>query len=329
MSNPQSIELRTAARLHFGLWAWGPMHPRQFGGVGLMIEQPKLTVRATGASQFEARGAFASRMLAVAERCRTAWRLNSLPTCVLEVVESPPTHAGFGVGTQLSLAVAQLLSAWSDPLERHTAKLMPGEELARAAKRGRRSAIGTHGFCRGGLLVDAGKAADEPLGQLETRVEFPEPWRVVLLTPDNQQGKAGKEEQSAFAKLPAVPMATTHQLQQIARERIVPACQQGDFNEFATAVYEYGHLAGLCFAEVQGGAYSSDRIAEMVAALRERGVAGVGQSSWGPTLFAMQPSQAAAEKLVAELRSDTTANRCTITITPARNRGAELVVDPV
>src|SRR5580765_7782762 len=66
-------------------------------------------------------------------------------------------------------------------------------ELARRAGRGRRSAIGLHGFHEGGLLVEAGKRAPEEISPLVARVDFPDEWRFVLVRPRRATGVSGTE----------------------------------------------------------------------------------------------------------------------------------------
>jgi len=62
------IRIRTPSRLHFGLLAWGPRSPRQFGGVGLMIEEPRLELTAEPAAHWHAEGPLAPRALQIALR---------------------------------------------------------------------------------------------------------------------------------------------------------------------------------------------------------------------------------------------------------------------
>jgi beta-ribofuranosylaminobenzene 5'-phosphate synthase len=59
----------------------------------------------------------------------------------------------------------------------------------------------------------------------------------------------------------------------------------------------------------------------LVAFLRSRGVRGVGQSSWGPTLFAVVEEVRAAE-LVGEIQKRLEAE---VIVTEAANDGAYLV----
>lgn len=318
MTSHHEIVVRTGSRLHFGLWAWGAEHARQFGGVGMMVDQPEVVVRLTPASQFSTTGPAADRLQKVAERCRDRWELRDLPGCQIEAVGLPRQHTGLGVGTQLSLAVARGLAA------RLGREVLSAEALAQASGRGRRSAVGTHGFLHGGLIVDAGKQSAHALGELACRVEVPADWRVVLLTPRDMQGKAGASEQAAFASLPPVPLTTTALLERLALEEMVPAVERNDFDCFSAAVYEYGHRAGLCFSPVQHGAYATPQTARMVELLRNHGIQGVGQSSWGPTVFAFSPSADKAKELVEWIENDANAANLDIVIAKPQNTGATL-----
>ncbi len=313
-----TITLRTGSRLHFGLWAWGDTHARQFGGVGMMIDQPEVVVQFSSAASFEVEGPAAGRLRQVVERCVQHWGLTTLPRCRIETVRLPRPHTGLGVGTQWSLAVAKGLAHWLGKGD------LPLAPLAGAAGRGLRSAVGTHGFARGGLIVDTGKSPDDSLGELELHVPFPEAWRVVLVTPRTAEGMAGEPERQAFAQMPPIPGATTRQLQNLAREELAPAARAADFNRFSEAIFDYGHQAGLCFASLQGGAYSSEAICRLIATLRDMGVVGVGQSSWGPTVFSMVPDAIAAEELVTRLSSKIDTERHDIVITAPKNDGASI-----
>lgn len=322
MLQEPSFTIRTAARLHFGLWGWGCAGEREFGGVGMMIRQPELAVRFTNCSRFETSGAYSSRIREVANQCVQAWRIDGLPNCRIETLASPPQHAGFGVGTQLSLCVAAGLARWISE------KGLTPLELALAAKRGLRSAIGTHGFGRGGLLIDAGKRQAEPVGELAARVAVSEQWRVLLITPRGKSGIEGEQERTAFANLPPVEPQTTQDLKRLAFEQIAPACESGDFARFAEAIYQYGRLAGECFATVQGGAYCSIEVAQTVERLRGMGVIGVGQSSWGPTVFGFLPNEEACTASRPEIEKQWDRDRYHLTFTQASNQGAMIEMRP-
>ena len=44
MQSNNIITVTTGSRLHFGLWGWGSLHEREFGGVGTMIDSPTTVV---------------------------------------------------------------------------------------------------------------------------------------------------------------------------------------------------------------------------------------------------------------------------------------------
>jgi beta-RFAP synthase len=170
--------------------------------------------------------------------------------------------------------------------------------------RAERSAVGTYGFVQGGLLLEEGKWTGEAISPSVKRVELPVAWRFVLITAQGQRGLAGEQERSAFRDLPPVPDTTSQQLYAVATEQLLPAARSADFAAFGEGLYRYGYQAGMCFAPRQGGPFASPRIGELVKMLRAAGVRGVGQSSWGPTVFALCESDAAARGLCDQLAED-------------------------
>ncbi len=159
-----AIQVRTPCRLHFGMFSFGYACRAQFGGVGVMIEPPCVAVRISPADCFTTQGTIAQRKRAelIAARLTIAWKLSFLPACEV-AVSSPPGHTGLGVGTQLSLAMAAGLRRFLKLDE------LAADELAAVTGRGTRSAVGTHGFLHGGLIVDSGKKSIDELGSLAAR----------------------------------------------------------------------------------------------------------------------------------------------------------------
>lgn len=293
------IEVAAPCRLHFGLLAFGRLSGRQFGGAGVMVDGPAIRLAVTASDRLETAGPLAARTREFACRWAAYARLPSdadrALTCRIEVLSAAPQHGGLGVGTQLGLSVAAALTAWFQ-----RPALSPAE-LAQSVGRGRRSAIGTYGFATGGLIVERGRLAGEPISPLACRLPLPDAWRFVLVQPRGNAGLSGAAEQTAFDQLPAVPDDVTATLWEELHARLLPAVRNADFAQFSESVYRYGWLAGSCFAAVQGGPYNGPRLARIVTLIRELGVAGVGQSSWGPTLFALLPDEPQAHQFSARL----------------------------
>lgn len=314
------------ARLHLGLFSVGDHSSYRFGGAGLMLESPATVVGVSAAPRLELAGASSRWLENVLQRWFEArgsllaaefgWsRLADVGLSVV-LASHAPRHRGWGSGTQLSLA---LLTAVEHHLGWPAASPV---DLARCSGRGRRSAIGTHGFFRGGFLVDRGKRQQEPLASLELRQDFPEAWRIVTWRPEAAPGLAGQQESQAFSRLSPTTASQRQFAIDLVKQRMVPALTAGDFETFAAAVFELGQHSGRLFAASQGGVYGSAAAEHWVRRVRELGFAGVGQSSWGPTLFALADSPAAAQRLAEALRREP-APPLSVQIHRANNVGAQ------
>jgi beta-RFAP synthase len=196
-------------------------------------------------------------------------------------------------------------------------------ELARRVGRGLRSGLGVHGFAHGGFLVDGGKRAADGLAPLVARSEFPEAWRVVLVLPPHEPGVHGDRELAAFAHL-ETSASHTDALCRLALLGMLPALAEEQIDAFGEAVYEFNARAGEAFAPIQGGVYASPAVAERVAFLRGLGLRGVGQSSWGPAVFAVVADADRADHVATALRHRFAGPPGSILITRGCNRGARV-----
>jgi beta-ribofuranosylaminobenzene 5'-phosphate synthase len=311
----QTVHVRAPCRLHFGLFGFGRSSGPQWGGVGVMVEPPAVEVTIEPATEFSVSGSHAQRAEQFARSAVREWQLPTPPACRIHVA-LPPEHTGLGIGTQLGLSIAAGLRCFLALPE------LTAEALSASVGRGRRSAIGTHGFIHGGLIVDAGKESGQTLGTLSERVAVPDDWRIVLVTAGEQRGLSGTTEADAFTRLPPVPGEVTQELWRLTEEEMLPAVKRADCAAFGEAVYHFGRFAGECFAAVQGGPFASEEIGRLVDALRNHGIDGVGQSSWGPTVFGIMPNEADARLLADWLHTDMRLPRDTITIAQTNNSGA-------
>jgi len=286
-------------RLHFGLLhvpAGEPddttVSPRRFGGLGLMLATPRVVVRVELAAQWSSVGPSAGRAEGFARRVVPAG------SCCRVVVEAcPAEHSGLGVGTQLGLAVAEAVRRELGLSE------LDAAGLAGLAGRGARSAVGVHGYRRGGVLIDAGQAPGRAVGTVLAAVPFPD-WPVLLIRPPGDAPWCGDAERQAFARRRGVAAPVSARLAQLALCGVWPALLEGDYAAFGDALHDYNRLAGEPFAADQGGAYASAEVAATVARLRAFGVRACGQSSWGPTVFGVCASVEQAAAVRDRLRQE-------------------------
>ncbi len=271
------LQTTTPSRLHFGLLSWGPDAPRQYGGVGLMIERPGLELTAEPAESWKADGPLADRVLRVASQVTDGLASigQSVSPLCFQIDHAPPEHAGLGVGTQLSLAVARIMT--------HAAGLpaVPLADLASLTGRGARSGIGLHGFVHGGLIVDGGRRGTEAFPPLITRLEFPSDWRVLVVIPPGPSGLSGGAETDAFAELPPMSDAVSDRLCRLVLLGLLPAVVEHDLAAFGAALTAIQFHVGRSFAPAQaGGLYGRPDLEPMIDFLRRSGLHGAGQSSW-------------------------------------------------
>lgn len=311
------IRIRTASRLHFGLFSPAVTSGRRFGGLGLMVRDPGIDIALSPADKWAVAGPLAERGWKTVQRLMKLNLFRGCPPLQIQIHHAPREHQGLGTGTQFELALARGLADYCPDAPRDALS------LAFLTGRAQRSAIGTHGFALGGFLADAGKReeADTP-APLLLRLPFPEEWRVVLLRPKHLQGPAGRIEREKFLALTADTRAHTETLCRLALFEILPALQEKDFRTFAQGVHEFNALAGEMFRHVQGGTYAHPSTARLIAILNQWGCLGAGQSSWGPTVFAFAASGEEAEQWGERLRLLPEAAEHEVIVTSGQNHGA-------
>jgi beta-RFAP synthase len=333
------VEVRTGSRLHFGLLAPWPGLEREHGGAGLMVESPGIELVASRAEGLEISGPHAERVRESAAPLLDDARRRGAPLAGarIEVRRAAPLHAGLGTGTQLALAAAAAIDRLSLQAGAPPADAV---ELARRAARVPRSGIGIHGFARGGLLVDGGHAGRdggatatpfEP-APLVSRLELPAHWRALVILPPASKGLSGDAERDAFHRLGGLPAAERAEraggICRAALLGLLPALAEGDFPAFSRALWDFSRRAGEAFRAIQGGSFASGAIQAAVELLRAEGIEGVGQSSWGPAVFAIVDDAEKAAAIAARARARFSLADEAVLVTAARNRGADVHAVP-
>lgn len=310
------VSVIAPARLHLGFADLNGSRGRLFGSLGLGIEDLAVEVTATPADSIEVEGPAAARAADYAHRLLEHCRIDT--GVRLQVVREIPEHAGLGSGTQLALAVGIALARLFDqPLE--------AADVAALLDRGARSGIGIGAFTHGGLIVDAGRGADTRVPPVVSRLHFPDAWRLILVFDPDCAGLSGPDERSAFEDLEPMDTAIADRISWLILMQALPAIAETDCNAFGDAVTRIQQHIGDHFAPVQGARFYSERVATAAQALAEAGAAGIGQSSWGPTGFALFPSETQAHQALREVRnSGAIAGGLTLSICCGRNRPAEI-----
>ncbi len=317
----RGVEVRTGARLHFGLFGTSGSEGSRIGGIGLMIDRPGVVVRAENSATDTVSGPepAASRAAEFLDRLSTdpgLHRRREGRHVAIQVAAEIPPHRGFGSGTQLALAVAECVSALLE------IAAPVGDTLGR----GKRSAVGSTGFYRGGFIADLPETASGA-AQCLLRRPVPAAWRFVIVDPAGAAGPSGSAETAGFEALPPIASACSASLRELVLARILPALEVADFKAFASGVAAFNRLVGEHFAPTQGGVYAHPLIRDLSQALADTEWPHLAQSSWGPAAAVFCENQESAEALLPFVRDRFSTADANIFIAEPMNHGA--VIDTV
>lgn len=287
---------------------------RRFGSIGLSLEEPAMAARVRPALEFEAQGPGAERALECARR--VAEGLGIKTGVAIQMLEAIPEHAGLGSGTQRALAIGMATA-------QAYGRRLTVREAAALVNRGKRSGIGIAAFEQGGFLVDGGVGMHAQIPPLLARMDFPAQWDVLLVMDPALHGAYGAQETQAFMDLPPFPAIEAAAIARLVLMKVLPGLAELDLEAFGSGIREIQQMLGAHFAPAQGGSmYTSQRVGSVMDWLESRGVQCVGQSSWGPTGFAVVESGTGTAKLVEEVRH--IAPGLEYRICKARNQGSEI-----
>jgi len=108
--------------------------------------------------------------------------------------------------------------------------------------------------------------------------------------------------------------------------RLLPAVARAELAPAAAALAEIQRTLGDHFAPFQGGGrFASAAVGQALAWIEAQGVTGVGQSSWGPTGWALLPDAEAAGRIARAARQRFAASGLAVQIVSGRNRPGEIV----
>ncbi len=292
-SQLSQVVVTTSARLHFGFYDLNGSTGQMFGSLGVSLDAPETILEVVESEK---------RLITAKNREYVAKIVDNLIKSLdvdknfsLKILQAIPEHAGLGSGTQMALAIGAGLNQLFD-------LNLTVTQIAAASQRGARSGIGIGAFEQGGFLVDSGKMIDaEAANELPStalRHAFPAEWRVLLVSDAAHQGVHGAAESQAFRTL----QPAKRHLRNMVFDHMAPALQRADLLAFGAYMNDLQAYNGSYFAPIQGGHYASLDVAPVLAWLQNNGVACVGQSSWGPTGFAILESESSAKAMLKQLQ---------------------------
>jgi beta-ribofuranosylaminobenzene 5'-phosphate synthase len=307
------VTVSCAARLHLGFFDLEGGLGRQFGSIGLALDQPVTRLVARRSKTTQVSGPEHERVARYLTLMCS--HLGLVGHHEIELQEAMRPHAGLGSGTQLALAVAAAVRRLHG---------FPDDPRGDAAYlgRGARSGIGIGLFSQGGLVIDGGKGRINGPPPLLVRTVVPEAWRVLLVLDRDRKGLSGTRERAAFDALKPMDAAVSGAICRLVLMQALPALAERDLQNFGAAITAIQGYVGDYFAPSQGARFTSPDVGAALRRLAEAGATGIGQSSWGPTGFAFAANDSEAHRLASLVEASFATKRLDLLICRVLNRGA-------
>ena len=309
-----SVSVIAPARLHMGFLDLSGSLGRQFGSIGVALNEPvtQLVISASDKKYIENKSV--SKYLTIF--CKAFDVSDALNIAIVETI---PEHIGLGSGTQMALAIGAGLNAFYD-------LKLSVRDIAAVMDRGLRSGIGIGVFEQGGFVVDGGRGKNTITPPMLAHFDVPENWRIILVFDKRGQGLHGQQEIQAFKTLPPFPRSEVERLSYLLLMQALPAIAEKDLARFGDVITELQRAVGEHFSPAQGGIFSSGDVAESMNWLANRGAVAVGQTSWGPTGFCLVENAEIAENLIQSAQASFSKTSLIFSVVSARNCGGEVSI---
>ena len=324
--------IKTPSRLHLTLIDMNGAYGRIDGGVGITIENPQLVLEVESITKDDVEIVFSEsknlsnlkedyikRILSAATKMKQFLGINhGFKFTVKKVFLS---HSGLGSGTQLSLAVGRAVSNF------HHQKLNT-TKIAQIVGRGGTSGIGVRAFDHGGFIVDGGhnriqksdflpsSASSAYPPPIIARYDFPEDWKIVLAIPEIDDRVSGLKEVNIFQDYCPIPLKEVEKLSHLILMKMMPSVVEEDLDSFGFSINQIQEI-GFKKVELK---LQNPIIKQIMDNMRSAGAAGVGMSSFGPTIYAVTDRNA---KIIEKAARETMVDKGgKVIITKAQNSGA-------
>jgi beta-RFAP synthase len=313
------VQVSAPSRLHLG--DFDPFGVGRFGYAPIVaIDKPRTIVQTSKLNvlQINSDDVEVKRF---AEKTLEGFNLDGVK---VSVISTPPRHSGFGSTTQLSLSIGKAITSLYD-------LNVKCQEIIKIA--GKTTVGGLYIFQHGGFVLAGGlkvKPSDDRFFEKEEpmipplilRLKFPKDWRFVVIVPKTSYSLHGDSEDRAFKELRETrpPLKLIHKAYFILASKLIPSILDEDSRGFGDALTQIQFLAGSIYKPIQGSAFNP--LSQWIVPIIKRsGALGLGQSSWGPTVYGFTDDEDRAKSLAKKIRNQVK-NHADVFITKSDNTGA-------
>lgn len=323
------MEIETSARLHLSLIDLNGSEGRIDGGIGLTLKDPSLIIECIEnntrtnvvcSDKYVMEDEYEKKIIDAYEKMKNYLGIDN--TYTFNIKKIYPIHHGLGLGTQLALSTAKLVSEINDiDLDTYTQASVVG--------RGGTSGVGVYAFDKGGFIIDGGHKSDMKSEFLPSsaskvapppliaRYDFPEDWDILLITPNISQGSSGSSEVNIFKQYTPIAKSDVESISHITLMKLMPSIVEHDLDMLGEAISQ---IQNRGFKKIEKDLQSSE-IHSIINYMHDNGINAAGMSSFGPTCFGIVDSN--AKSLKHEIL-DLMDNKAEVTITKAKNYGSKI-----
>jgi len=291
------------SRLHLGFYSIFS-DDLVYGSIGVAIDNPNTRIMISKSKELKLINKSSTGIEELVKFVLDKLGIYNLSIEVLEVI---PRHIGLGSTTQFTLSLGYGISKLLD-------LGYSIRELAFKLERGWVSGIGIAAFEGGGFILDSGRevvdgkvkgiGSIDDLPRVLYRKKIPRSWTFIVATPTGIKGLDEREERK-YLETPEPNPEIEKKLHKTVLTEMLPALARNDIVKFGLAMTKVQLLTGEYFSKFQGGVFCCEETEFMINKFLEYGAYGAGQSSWGPTCYALVDSTYKARKILEKLKRDT------------------------
>ncbi len=318
-----TLTINSPARLHIGFLDLHSRSSREFGSIGLTINNffYKIKIERSKKSKVICQNLITK--CKVIEIIRSIKKKYSVGNFTITILNEIPLHNGLGSGTQLALSIGYLISKCFE-LKLST------DKLALILKRGRRSGVGIESFKKGGFNVDVGKIRNSKSAPLNLfNIKWPKNWSILLLLDSNITGIHGEKEIKEFKELEVSDTKISDLNCKSLLMNIIPGIIESNFKEFSFGLRNIqDNMSEIFYGNPKK--FASKNLEKIFSNIEKKGVLSFGQSSWGPTGFIFFESSKKRNELLNYLENYISLNNIhglKILKVEGRNFGKKLITE--
>jgi beta-ribofuranosylaminobenzene 5'-phosphate synthase len=327
------VVITSPSRIHLSLIDLNGSLGRIDGGIGFGLLNPTIIVEVTDEFEgqnsvvIEAKEEYKPIIQEIIQNFQTKYGIK-FERLKIQINSMYRPHIGLGSKTQLLLSVAKGLCVLKD-IDCN------GYELCSLVKRGGTSGIGYSVFEKGGFILDAGhsfgpnkekqsflpsSASNAPPALHLIRYNFPETWKIILITLNVQSGAYDKEEVNIFQKYCPIPQEEVQEISHLILMKVLPSLILKNLPDFCDAIMR---IQKIGFKKIEVSLVHP-KVRDLIQYSIEIGAKCAALSSFGPTIAIIEDNTAKITEIIGKIQQKFEEFEPEIIVTTANNEGAKI-----